>query len=77
MTSMHGTFHSFLAKRPFPQSAEAPATLAAASGVPRLRLMPSMAAETSAPAVLFTVPASRLTVSMATSKAMEALDGGT
>lgn len=77
MTSMHGTFHSFLANRPLPKSTDAAAALAltaaAASGA-RFRLSPSMAAETSAPAVLFTVDASSDTVSMAMSTAREAFD---
>lgn len=51
--------------------------LAAASGAPLLRLIPSMAAETSAPAVLFTVDASSDMVSMAMSAASDELEGGT
>lgn len=65
MTSMHGTFHSFLANKPLLSSA-APA-LTWASGARLLRENMSMAAETRAPAVSFVADAASDTVSMAKS----------
>lgn len=76
MTSMQGTFHSFRAKRPLPHSVDE-LILAAASGAPLLRLIPSIAADTSAPAVLFTVDASSDMVSTAMSATSDEFDGGT